>query len=924
MTLSKAKSINHGSNNNSYVNSNHQECADCGSRNTQWASLNHGVIICDECCLAHRNLGRCISIIKSLRKSYWPQSLIDTLYELVRNNSNQIWEANLSNLIEHNKGIAKSFKKPSPKDSNTVKLNFIKMKYENLAFISRNGKYSSIEELNQQLVAAVKTNNYELTLRILAQGADANYRSQEDGNQLLHTAVLHNQIGQIELLCLYGADVGCLDRMGQTPLDLAKQNSQILDRLNELQFELTDELSFFLCNKRPDHKLGKHFLIQNSFVEDLEMSQNTKLNFEQLPDHLFEELCKDIYDELDRRQIETIWKSCVGPNLVNEPIPFLIIKSCFTQTRNQLRQKLARFNANEFSSLLTEILKETERRYESLSSQETNGQHKSISYRSSADNILKKDDQMHSLDPFNNNDEDPLYDKVPSDEDYASVASESSTNFTISNKFKSGKNIEPSSPTSSSVPVQANFDKISQSNNSNKSLGLGASSSLVANAESTLNSIINSLNRMDCNAAQSTDNYQANERDIFTELKSENELMQAMIERLMEENAQLRADKMLLTTSNHTNGIVTSTSDVGNVQDMMASNSSYQIPNNFGHLNDEINLYSTVNNNKKMDHLLLRENFYLSKGKSLENGNHNDRMFENYELAVEQTEYFDQHERESFNNHEHDYDADLIDEEEETKNLFNEQLKIVEEEGEKVINKLINEDMNYKKNNSNKVQNFKHEQNKIATNGKNKTNQNKPSFTSNSPVLPGKNSVIKKMKKITKTVQDLFKATKESEFHLLKDLCDKVNSSVHEMIILFPDTMEPSNPIHENLVQLDETCKNLVELVNSYHLKISTSMVSNESTTVPDPASPSKEPTSKTKVSMSTSSSSSSALSNGSSAPAINSSEFQHNQHLQHISSQQLQDNLLLKNMIISNLVNYSYEIAHTVKRIVCIMGADN
>ena len=93
-------------------------------------------------------------------------------------------------------------------------------------------------------------------------------------------------------------------------------------------------------------------------------------------------------------------------------------------------------------------------------------------------------------------------------------------------------------------------------------------------------------------------------------------------------------------------------------------------------------------------------------------------------------------------------------------------MKIVEEEGEKVINKLINEDMNYKKNNSNKVQNFKHEQNKIATNGKNKTNQNKPSFTSNSPVLPGKNSVIKKMKKITKTVQDLFKATKESEFHL--------------------------------------------------------------------------------------------------------------------------------------------------------------
>lgn len=32
--------------------------------------------------------------------------------------------------------------------------------------------------------------------------------------------------------------------------------------------------------------------------------------------------------------------------------------------------------------------------------------------------------------------------------------------------------------------------------------------------------------------------------------------------------------------------------------------------------------------------------------------------------------------------------------------------------------------------------------------------------------MPSKNSVIKKMKKITKSVQELFQATKESEFHL--------------------------------------------------------------------------------------------------------------------------------------------------------------
>jgi G protein-coupled receptor kinase interacting protein 2 len=171
--------------------------------------------------------------------------------------------------------------------SSIIKINLYRIIQELLLNVNKyaEAKNCSLEiyELNQQLVAAVKTNNYELTLKILAQGADANYKSQEDGNQLLHTAVLHNQIGQIELLCLYGADVTCLNRSGQTPLDLAEQNNfqSIIDRLYELQFELTDELSYFLCNKRPDHKLKKHFLIPNNLLE-VSPQDNIKLKLEQV------------------------------------------------------------------------------------------------------------------------------------------------------------------------------------------------------------------------------------------------------------------------------------------------------------------------------------------------------------------------------------------------------------------------------------------------------------------------------------------------------------------------------------------------------------------------------------------------------------------------------------------------------------------
>ena len=38
---------------------------------------------------------------------------------------------------------------------------------------------------------------------------------------------------------------------------------QLADRLIEMQYELADKLSFFLCGRKPMHSMGEHYLIPN-------------------------------------------------------------------------------------------------------------------------------------------------------------------------------------------------------------------------------------------------------------------------------------------------------------------------------------------------------------------------------------------------------------------------------------------------------------------------------------------------------------------------------------------------------------------------------------------------------------------------------------------------------------------------------------
>lgn len=80
---------------------------------------------------------------------------------------------------------------------------------------------------------------------------------------MLQVAARAGQACQVELLLVYGADPGAVDKSGRTAAEYAKQagHGGLAGRIDASQFELSDRLSFYLTGRRPDHAAGHHFLV---------------------------------------------------------------------------------------------------------------------------------------------------------------------------------------------------------------------------------------------------------------------------------------------------------------------------------------------------------------------------------------------------------------------------------------------------------------------------------------------------------------------------------------------------------------------------------------------------------------------------------------------------------------------------------------
>uniref|UniRef100_A0A7N6BKT0 Arf-GAP domain-containing protein n=1 Tax=Anabas testudineus TaxID=64144 RepID=A0A7N6BKT0_ANATE len=388
-------------------------CADCSAPEPRWASVNRGVLVCDECCSIHRGLGRHSSQVRHLTHSSWPPTQLQMVQTLYGNGANSIWE---HSLLDPSSSVSGK-RKANPQDRvHPNKTEFIKAKYQMLAYVHRmpcrEDDSVTAKDLSKQLHSSVRTGNLETCLRLLSLGAQANFFHPEKGNTPLHIAAKAGQILQAELLAVYGADPGALDSSGKTPIDYARQagHQELAERLVEIQYELTDRLTFYLCGRRPgiNNYLVLYFV--QSSLDLSEFAKAAKKKLQSLSNRQFEELAMDVYDEVDRRETDAVWLTTQNHStLVTDTtvVPFLPVNPEYSSTRNQGRQKLARFSAHEFATLVIDILTDAKQRQWGNSCE---------SVKENVELILQKGtDSRHNSE--NQDNDQPDYDSVASDED---------------------------------------------------------------------------------------------------------------------------------------------------------------------------------------------------------------------------------------------------------------------------------------------------------------------------------------------------------------------------------------------------------------------------------------------------------------------------------------------------------------------------
>lgn len=184
-----------------YQVSGNTHCVDCDAPNPDWASLNHGALMCITCSGIHRNLGSHISRVRSLNLDDWSNEQLSVMTAIGNTVANQIWEAN----------TRKEEGKPTPNSSREEKERWIRSKYLEKEFLKNLPRMIPPKTPLVHLVEGIESNDVQRVILSLAHGANVD-QTVHDGKTSVHMAVAKGNTAIVQLLLMAsGRESMCKD-----------------------------------------------------------------------------------------------------------------------------------------------------------------------------------------------------------------------------------------------------------------------------------------------------------------------------------------------------------------------------------------------------------------------------------------------------------------------------------------------------------------------------------------------------------------------------------------------------------------------------------------------------------------------------------------------------------------------------------------
>ncbi|XP_015207288.2 arf-GAP with Rho-GAP domain, ANK repeat and PH domain-containing protein 1 isoform X2 [Lepisosteus oculatus] len=137
-------------------------CADCGSANPEWASINLLTVICDACAGQHRSMGTSVSKVRSLKmdRKVWTEPLIQLFVLYGNKAANEVWGYNVP-------GAEQILADATPNERRA----FVLAKYSKGLYRRAHPLACSQELLNKRLCEVVTGPDVSETLSLLCSGA---------------------------------------------------------------------------------------------------------------------------------------------------------------------------------------------------------------------------------------------------------------------------------------------------------------------------------------------------------------------------------------------------------------------------------------------------------------------------------------------------------------------------------------------------------------------------------------------------------------------------------------------------------------------------------------------------------------------------------------------------------------------------------